>query len=224
MKTIFTLAISTLFFTVQSFSQISLHDDSEQIEKYNCDLENTLYVPMGFADIQVIDSADLAKIRELKIHHVDLVYTAYKEADDFDQEALNNNRIERLGKLFPEIKKDAPSFSYIEQTGATTRETAKNYFHGFAIHYGPKNDYSELKNFFEDYQISPTTKQVNNEIGAELHYESGAVLKIPANAVTFKDGSTVKGDYEISYREFRNQADIIFSGIPMTYKIGRAHV
>lgn len=47
---------------------------------------------------------------------------------------------------------------------------------------------------------------------------SGAVIRIPANILINKDGGLVKGEVTLKYREFRTQADIALSGIPMTYK------
>jgi len=47
---------------------------------------------------------------------------------------------------------------------------------------------------------------------------SGAVIRIPANILTNRDGALIKGEVTLKYREFRTQADIALSGIPMTYK------
>lgn len=47
---------------------------------------------------------------------------------------------------------------------------------------------------------------------------SGAVIKVPANILTRKDGTIVRGEVILKYREFRTWADFALSGIPMTYK------
>jgi hypothetical protein len=47
---------------------------------------------------------------------------------------------------------------------------------------------------------------------------SGAVIKVPANILTRKDGTIVRGEVTLKYREFRTWADFALSGIPMTYK------
>lgn len=47
---------------------------------------------------------------------------------------------------------------------------------------------------------------------------SGALIRVPANILTNKDGILVKGEVVLKYREFRTQADIALSQIPMTYK------
>lgn len=45
----------------------------------------------------------------------------------------------------------------------------------------------------------------------------GTVLEIPANAFVDKNGNRVTGKVDIGYREFRNQLDILVSGIPMVF-------
>jgi hypothetical protein len=62
-----------------------------------------------------------------------------------------------------------------------------------------------------------TTYKVNNSKGGELAHHTKTKLKIPKNAFVNKNGKEIIGDVEIKYREFHDQADIIASGIPMTY-------
>ncbi|MCU0433737.1 MAG: hypothetical protein MUC87_09820 [Bacteroidia bacterium] len=57
----------------------------------------------------------------------------------------------------------------------------------------------------------------NAEKGASFSYPSGTDIRIPANAFVDKNGRPVSGEVTISYREFRDAADIIVSGIPMKY-------
>ena len=47
---------------------------------------------------------------------------------------------------------------------------------------------------------------------------SGAKITIPKNALVTCDGQQVTGRVSLKYREFRNQADIAISHIPMTYQ------
>jgi hypothetical protein len=53
--------------------------------------------------------------------------------------------------------------------------------------------------------------------GGEIQYPSGTKIFIPANAFVDANGNEVKGDVTIDYREFRDQVDILISGIPMQY-------
>lgn len=47
---------------------------------------------------------------------------------------------------------------------------------------------------------------------------SGAIIFIPANSLVDKNNQLAIGEVDIQYREFRDQVDIAFSDIPMTYK------
>lgn len=48
--------------------------------------------------------------------------------------------------------------------------------------------------------------------------QSGTTIAIPANAIVDAAGQAVRGPVTLRYREFRNVAEIISSGIPMTVK------
>ena len=50
--------------------------------------------------------------------------------------------------------------------------------------------------------------------------ESGTTITIPANTLVDEQGDLVSGPVKIRYREFRNAAEIISSGIPMTVQGG----
>lgn len=53
--------------------------------------------------------------------------------------------------------------------------------------------------------------------GGTIKHSSSSKIIIPKKAFVNKQGEDIVGDVEIKYREFHNQADIIASGIPMTY-------
>ncbi|HRG00957.1 MAG TPA: OmpH family outer membrane protein [Bacteroidia bacterium] len=59
--------------------------------------------------------------------------------------------------------------------------------------------------------------KVKAEQGATIKHKSNSKIIIPKNAFIDKQGQDIVGEVEIKYREFHNQADIIASGIPMTY-------
>jgi len=65
--------------------------------------------------------------------------------------------------------------------------------------------------------IPYTSYTVKSEQGATLKHKSDSKIIIPKKAFVNKQGQDIVGDVEIKYREFHNQADIIASGIPMTY-------
>jgi hypothetical protein len=59
--------------------------------------------------------------------------------------------------------------------------------------------------------------KVNAGKGGTIKHSSGSKIIIPKKSFINKQGEDIVGDVEIKYREFHNQADIIASGIPMTY-------
>lgn len=68
----------------------------------------------------------------------------------------------------------------------------------------------------KDADLAFEVYHVNNDTGGTILHPSGSELKIPAG-VFVQNGEKVTGDVEIRYREFRDQADFVVAGIPMTY-------
>lgn len=62
-----------------------------------------------------------------------------------------------------------------------------------------------------------TSYKVKAEQGGTLKHKTNSKIIIPKKAFVNKQGQDIVGEVEIKYREFHNQADIIASGIPMTY-------
>lgn len=58
---------------------------------------------------------------------------------------------------------------------------------------------------------------VNAGNGGVIKHHTGTEIQIPENSFVHEDGTSVSGEVEIQYREFHDQIDIFFSGIPMEY-------
>ena len=192
------------------------------LSAYQHEQPKTIKIEVPFAQSLSYENFQAAK-KELKviegkqIVHIDLVYTKFRESSDFNQQALNENRMNRLKKFLPQIKTDLPKWTAFEQTGATERDDAKKYFHGFVLHYGNKYELNAKGTWLQKIEKPFSTQLVNNQNGARLHYTSGSYLHIPANAVVDKQGTQISGEYQIHYREFRNEGEMALSGIPMFY-------
>ncbi len=50
-----------------------------------------------------------------------------------------------------------------------------------------------------------------------LVYPTGTIIHIPASAFVDNNGNEIKGEVQVKFREFHDQADILVSGIPMNY-------
>lgn len=192
----------------------------EKILKYDFNLENTLQLKAKSGQAVFLSAADLALLSGAKIHHIDLVYSKYTGSNSASQDQLHFYRIDNLKKALPQILKDEPTWKYIEQTGAQTLEEARTFFHGFIVHYGPSLDYQHLKDFFSPFQTAPESFMVDAKVGGTFKCKEGSTLHIAANAVSNSDGTPTEGKFTMQYKAFKDPADIVFSGIPMTYNNG----
>lgn len=65
----------------------------------------------------------------------------------------------------------------------------------------------------------------NPEDSSVFKLSSGTILEIPAGAFIDADGNAVKGNVSLKYKEYKDAADILASGIPMEYdSLGIAQV
>ena len=191
---------------------------TKQIHQYKLAQEQTIELPTDFAKPFIIDQKDIDLLAGKTIHHVELIYTEYAESASFNQKSLNNKRIVQLKKLLPQINSDQPSWTWLEQTGATTRSVANTYFHGFVIHYGDKLDHVSLGDFFSGVAGKTNEFNVYYPEGGDFNIATGSKISIAPNAVSHLDGSSVSGYYTLYYSEYRNPAQIALSGLPMEYQ------
>lgn len=216
-KLIYTVSLTALLFTGNVNASNYFKDFSvEQIKKLSLSQDNTLKFQFDYAGKTFISKSDKKALKDNEILQIDLVFTQFKRSDQFNQEALNQKRIESLKKELPFLKSKDIKWSLVEQTGASNFNDAKSYFHGFVVHFGKSLQYKELSKAFGGIQKEFTSYTVSNN-GGSFKYVSGSKITIQPNSVTYADGTPVEGNYELKYREFRNPAEIAFSGIPMTF-------
>lgn len=189
-----------------------------EIEKVVPKERNCIEIPSSFSHEMVLESKSLNKLQSKKIARVELIYTRFKENENFDQVQLNEDRMYRLNQLLPRLKTDHPEIVWIEQTGARSAEDAAHYFHGFRIY--TEGEY--LKEPFtrisrEDKSNPASMFTVDNSVGGDFSHPSGTLIHIPADGVVYENGKKVIGNYTFSYREYRDAAEMAFSGIPMAY-------
>jgi hypothetical protein len=210
--------IATLFLiTSISYSQTS-HKQLE-IDKVAPKKGHCIEIPSTFSHETLSQSKSLKDLQSKKIRRIELVYTRYKESADFDQNQLNEDRMYRLNQLLPKLQIDKPEIVWIEQTGATTREDAKDYFHGFRIYTDAAPDLKAYhRTNLKDAGNPALGFSVDNSKGGVFTHPNGSQIHVPANAVVYANGKPVYGNYTVSYTEFRNPAEILFSGLPMEFK------
>jgi hypothetical protein len=69
----------------------------------------------------------------------------------------------------------------------------------------------------KELDVPYTSYKIDNDQTKTIEHKTGSFITIPANAFVDKDGNLLKGKVEIEYREFKDVAEIIASGIPMSY-------
>lgn len=83
------------------------------------------------------------------------------------------------------------------------------------------NDYSEdtpcVAPPIKEQDVTSSVYTINAEQGGTIIHTSGTEINISQNTFVNKNGAEISGEIEIRYREFQNQLDILFSGIPMNY-------
>ena len=208
--------ITTLFTGTLAASNQFDEYEKVHIHQLKAKQPNTIKLKMNYAGNTFVSKSNMNALQNNEILQVDLVYTSFKRDANFDQLALNKKRITQLKKEHSIFSNKNIKWQFIEQEGATDFKEAKDYFHGFVVHFGKSLNYKTLSNSYSGIQKEFNAYPMNNS-GGILHYNSGTKIKILPNSVTYEDGTPVKGEFEIKYREFRNAAEIAFSGIPMTF-------
>lgn len=97
----------------------------------------SLTIPVDFNQAQ-LKSRIPSELKNLTIQQIDLVYTLYHEAEDFDQKVLNEARIAQLKSAWPEVNNDLIQWRSVGQSQANDATTARTLFHGFVVYYRPK--------------------------------------------------------------------------------------
>ncbi len=219
-----TIKLKTLFILITiglSFHVMGINAAKYSVDRFKNDAPNSVVLELNFAEAKVLNAEAIEQLADREIYHIDLVYTAYKENAGFNQDQLNQTRVNQLKSLLPKLRTSNTSWRFIEQTQAQSRTEAQKLFHGFVIHFGENLDYSNLSQFLADYQEPFFEQSISNSSNELVEYKTGSKIHVPANAVTYLDGTPVTGDYTLQYIEFRNPADIVYSGIPMTYNSGQ---
>lgn len=131
-----------------------LSQEAEFVQKSNIPKENALALSTHFGEFEILEQQLLDTLHEDRIEKIDFVYTLYFQSESFVQPDLNRKRLEYLKRQKPFIFENSLiEWNIVCQTGAKTSEVAKNYFHGFIIHFRPD---------------SPSVKELSTEEEIEI--------------------------------------------------------
>ncbi len=76
---------------------------------------------------------------------------------------------------------------------------------------------SDVKPVFSNTDVAFKHLIVNTEKGANFKLPNGTKIVVPQDAFVDKNNKPIVGNVDLQYREFHNAAQILASGIPMTY-------
>jgi hypothetical protein len=161
------LSVIFLFAALVGFAQNErsidriLQQDRTQIGKLELKSANSVTIlPSTFAQNDVAFKQSIEELRELTILKVYYVYTKYRKSPSFNQRALDRKRFEQLNVSFPElIENPSIEWEIIEQTGCTSPEMGRTFFHGFVfIHRLTQSEEERLEEIkrLEEYLKNPT--------------------------------------------------------------------
>lgn len=136
MRLLFTLGMFLIFQPVVSQS------DVERIYQLNNRQYTSRYTLDPRYDRAILasrfsrDSIHELRLEDRRIYKIDLVYTAFRESMEFDQDELNKARLSKLLALNPGLaENDLISWNLVEQSGCNSSRACLDFFHGFVIYY-----------------------------------------------------------------------------------------
>lgn len=98
--------------------------------------DHVIYLQTAFNNAVYSDPQSLQSLKGKVILKVELIYTTYRKSETFDQHGLNRKRLRSLMNVAPQLITQ-PSIEWVlyGQTGCTSAELGKEFFHGVAITY-----------------------------------------------------------------------------------------
>ncbi|MFK7784443.1 MAG: hypothetical protein AB8B56_04960 [Crocinitomicaceae bacterium] len=143
-----------------------LNQERTEIEKVELDpttigsANSVTLLPSSFAQNEVEFQKSIEQLRELTIVKVYYVYTKYRKSPGFNQKALDKKRFKQLNASFPEIIESTyVDWEIVEQTGCTSPEMGRSFFHGFVFVHRPiQSEAERLAEIerLEEYMKNPT--------------------------------------------------------------------
>jgi hypothetical protein len=177
-----------------------------------------LYLQTSFNDAVYKDPQLLQSLKGKVILKVELIYTTYRKSETFDQHGLNRKRLRALMAAAPQLLKQ-PSIEWVllAQTGCTSAEMGKEFFHGVAITYRePESETLRDKEleFLEAVASGAMPAHayeayIKNELKTEPESRADTVAAAPAKIKMpeFVGGERARIDFFSRYLHYPNTAN-----------------
>ncbi len=132
------LVVNTVLFAqIDSSPEEILYNTANHIEvaKYEFDQRYEYKIlSSGFSQ----ESVSRIPFSDTRILKIDLVYTTFSEAENFDQKQLDINRLKKLAEINPAVvSTQFIDWNIIGQTGCNSSPECLDFFHGFVVYYEP---------------------------------------------------------------------------------------
>jgi hypothetical protein len=177
----------------------------QQIDKVQPIKEgNTFVLPSSISEETLRNGEEKPKGELQTVYYI---YTSYRQSASFNQNELNSKRIKRLVDLMPEVLENRYiEWKIIEQTGCTSPQMGKTFFHGFVLEYRPeiteKRREQEIQNLEAFLQNPSAGYRMSNDPGVSSVNQQ---LLLNDEENTNKDAtdekSNAKADSEANYPE-----------------------
>lgn len=112
-----------------------IHISPRQMEKFTPrPKDHVVYLQTAFNNAVFSDQKALQSLKGKVILKAELIYTTYRKSETFDQHGLNRKRLQSLITAAPQLLSQ-PGIEWVlyAQTGCTSAEMGKDFFHGVAI-------------------------------------------------------------------------------------------
>lgn len=141
----------------------------------------------GFNDAVYTNKTGLQSLKDKVITKVELIYTTYRKSETFDQHGLNRKRLRALIAAAPQLL-NQPGIEWvlIGQTGCTSSEEGKDYFHGVTITY--REPPSEA---LKETELSFLKEVVSGSVPS-YSYDAYVDYKMPNDSTSGTGNPTVK--------------------------------
>lgn len=108
--------------------------------------ENKIFLPNEYNSAKLKHLDRIEELGDRVILGVDFVYTSYAQVSSFDQRELNRKRLVELKDKAPDlIENPTIEWRKVIQTGASSPEEGKGFFHGFRITLRPATSEASRK-------------------------------------------------------------------------------
>lgn len=127
---------------------------------------DTVYIQVDFASSTILFPEQCNLISGRVIEKIELVFTTFHESNSFNQQLLNQQRLEALTKIAPTfLSNPTIEWKMIAQTDCQSSAQGKKIFHGFIVYLRPEQNEKlmEAELFFLDTVSKEVSKMVDQD-------------------------------------------------------------